>query len=290
LNGGTGAIAFGTGIAAQDVYLQSNGFGDLTVGIRGDATDSITVSGDLVNQSGTVTSGLQQLQFSDGSVVNLGQGVPITFTWLGTSNASLSGSNYGANIFEFGAGSESATGGNAASGGNGNNTYIASSSTGQATIHANEAAGTTNELDFVGGITSENLWFQQSGNDLKIDLLGTTTQVDVSGWFSNSSNQLQEISAAGLKIDSQISQLVQAMATYSANHTGFDPTARRWRPILRQIPDLIRRRRAFTRFPTMPICRVRWLPPGMRDLARQVIGRAISVDVTPDSKVGRKVD
>src|SRR5207253_4583622 len=136
-----------------------------------------------------------------------------------------SGSNYGANIFELGAGSESATGGNTASGGNGNNTYIASSSTGQATIHANEAAGTTNELDFVGGITSENLWFQQSGNDLKIDLLGTTTQVDVSGWFSNATNQLQEITAGGLKIDSQISQLVQAMATYSAANPGFDPTA-----------------------------------------------------------------
>jgi hypothetical protein len=48
--------------------------------------------------------------------------------------------------------------------------------------------------------------------------------VDVSGWFANSNNQLQEISAGGLKIDSQVSQLVQAMATYSANNPGFDPT------------------------------------------------------------------
>ncbi len=31
---------------------------------------------------------------------------------------------------------------------------------------------------------------------------------------------MQEITAGGLKIDSQISQLVQAMATYSANNTG----------------------------------------------------------------------
>jgi hypothetical protein len=136
-----------------------------------------------------------------------------------TSNASLTGSNYGVNLFEFGPGSESATGGG------GNNTYLASSNTGQATINANETAGTTNELDFIGGITSSNLWFQQSGNDLRIDLLGTNTQVDVSGWFSSSSNQLQEISAGGLKIDSQVSQLVQAMATYSANSPGFDPTA-----------------------------------------------------------------
>jgi Ca2+-binding RTX toxin-like protein len=32
-------------------------------------------------------------------------------------------------------------------------------------------------------------------------------------------------SAGGLKIDSEVSQLVQAMATYSANNTGFDPTS-----------------------------------------------------------------
>lgn len=51
------------------------------------------------------------------------------------------------------------------------------------------------------------------------------TQVDVSGWFSGNSNELQEITAGGLKIDGRISQLVQAMATYSANNPGFDPTA-----------------------------------------------------------------
>jgi hypothetical protein len=48
--------------------------------------------------------------------------------------------------------------------------------------------------------------------------------VAVKGWFSSSSNQLQEITAGGLKLDSQISQLVQAMATYSANNSSFDPT------------------------------------------------------------------
>jgi hypothetical protein len=78
---------------------------------------------------------------------------------------------------------------------------------------------------FTGGITDENLWFIQCGNNLKIDLLGTNTSVTVNGWFSSSSNQLQEITAGGLKIDSQISQLVQAIATYSANNSGFDPTS-----------------------------------------------------------------
>lgn len=61
-------------------------------------------------------------------------------------------------------------------------------------------------------------------NDLKIDLLGTGTSTTVSNWFSGSAGALQEITAGGLKIDSQISQLVQAMATYSANNAGFGPS------------------------------------------------------------------
>jgi hypothetical protein len=65
----------------------------------------------------------------------------------------------------------------------------------------------------------------QSGNNLTIDLLGTATSATVDGWFAGASNEVQEITAGGLKIDSQISQLVQAMATYAANNPGFDPTS-----------------------------------------------------------------
>jgi Ca2+-binding RTX toxin-like protein len=82
----------------------------------------------------------------------------------------------------------------------------------------------SNELDFGAGITKSNLWFIQSGNDLQIDVMGTTETVTIANWFAGAGNQLQEISAGGLKLDSQVSQLVQAMATYTAGHAGFDPT------------------------------------------------------------------
>jgi hypothetical protein len=55
-------------------------------------------------------------------------------------------------------------------------------------------------------------------------VLGSQSEVTVTNWF-NGGTQLQEITAGGLKIDSQVSHLVQAMATYSANNPGFDPTA-----------------------------------------------------------------
>ncbi len=105
-------------------------------------------------------------------------------------------------------------------------TLLVGANSGQTVIDTAATGGATaaSELDFTGGITDQNLWFLQSGNDLKIDLLGTSSSVTAAGWFANSANQLQEITAGGLKIDSQVSQLVQAMATYSANNPGFDPT------------------------------------------------------------------
>ena len=74
-------------------------------------------------------------------------------------------------------------------------------------------------------LRTTSLWFVQSGNDLKIDVLGTTNSGNVANWFGTGVHPLQEITAGGMKLDSQISQLVQAMATYSANNSGFDPTS-----------------------------------------------------------------
>ena len=109
--------------------------------------------------------------------------------------------------------------------GNTNNSYLATTGSGQISITAAQGGGTANDLDFTGALTDQNLWFLQSANNLQIDILGSSTSVTVNNWFANTPDQLQEISAGGLKIDSQVSQLVQAMATYSSNNPGFNPTA-----------------------------------------------------------------
>jgi hypothetical protein len=107
------------------------------------------------------------------------------------------------------------------------------SSTDSATITPDYSSGTTNEFDFTGNVTDQNLWFLQSGNNLQIDVIGTNNQTTIDGWF-NSGNQAGEIfTAGGLKLDSQISQLVQAMAMYSGSNPGFDPTA----STVHQIPN-----------------------------------------------------
>ncbi|WP_271585615.1 hypothetical protein [Bradyrhizobium sp. CCBAU 45389] len=111
--------------------------------------------------------------------------------------------------------------------------YRVTTSTGQAQINLSSATGSKNEIDFLSGITDQNLWFEQAGNDLKIDLLGTNTSTTISNWFAGNAGALQEITAGGLKIDSQISELVQAMATYSASHAGFDPS----NPTVQALPN-----------------------------------------------------
>ncbi|WCM18705.1 hypothetical protein NDK50_14810 [Paraburkholderia bryophila] len=83
----------------------------------------------------------------------------------------------------------------------------------------------TDELDFGSGISDSDLWFSKSGYDLVIDLMGTNTSVDLTNWFGGLYNTpgdpLAKITAGGLSITSQVSQLVQAMATYSADNPGF---------------------------------------------------------------------
>ena len=167
---------------------------------------------------------------------------PTSFTFAASSsNATLVGNAYGFNTFQFGAGPETATGGNRRTTSTRCRAPPARPPSSPAT------AGTHNELDFTGGIADDQLWFPQSGNDLRIDLMGTQTDVIVKDWFASSSNQLQEITAGGLKLDSQVSQLVQAMASYSAAHSGFDPAAS-----------------AIHACPATPGCRVRWRRPGTR--------------------------
>jgi hypothetical protein len=95
---------------------------------------------------------------------------------------------------------------------------------GQDTV-ANNGGGTPKgEID-LSSAASNQLWFKHTGNDLEIDLVGTTKKITVAGWYgSNAGAQVQSVNASdGLKLDTQLAQLVAAMAAYSANHAGFNP-------------------------------------------------------------------
>jgi Ca2+-binding RTX toxin-like protein len=227
LNGGTATIQMAADIAKSDVILQTDSSGDLIVKLR-DTTDSITVAHDLVAQSWGTSSQVSQIGFADGSSLAVGQpasntGPAPTFTWLGTAgNDTLTGSALGNNVFEGGAGNDTLNGGG------GYDTYKFTSGFGQSVINnlASDGSSPKGEIDFGAGVAHDQLWLQRSGNDLQIDLLGTNQDLTVSGWYAgNARAQVQSVDAGdGLKVDSQLQQLVSAMATYAAANLGFNPT------------------------------------------------------------------
>jgi hypothetical protein len=56
--------------------------------------------------------------------------------------------------------------------------------------------------------------------------MGSKSQLTINDWFGGANTAaVQSFAANGLTLDAQVGKLVQAMATYTANNPGFDPTA-----------------------------------------------------------------
>ena len=229
LNGGTGTVQMASDIAESDIYLQTDSAGDLIIMLRDSTSDSITVKNDLTQNWWGTSSQVSQISFTDGSTLAIGQpnyntNPPPTFTWIGSgSSETLTGSNLGNNTFDDGGGND------VLNGGGGYDTYKFGATFGQTVInnYASDHDGSAyGEIDFASGVAADQLWFQQSGNNLKIDLLGTNNSITVNNWYaSDQRNQVESVhSGDGQIIDAQLQQLVGAMATYAANNPGFNPT------------------------------------------------------------------
>ncbi len=108
--------------------------------------------------------------------------------------------------------------------GGGNEQYNFGATFGHDTINNGGGSTANGSINFASGVTDEKLWFVKSGNDLLVDLLGTTDQIKIAGWYSAAGNQVASFNANSLKLDTQVAQLVTAMASYATAHTGFNPT------------------------------------------------------------------
>jgi hypothetical protein len=253
LTGGTGTDTLTGGTGATTFVLNSNA-GSVT-GHSG----SDTLTSDYGNITGVDVTGIKTLdmattanliltedqlnEFSNLTGVNwenhtlevtapgtcdlsqktIASGVTFDLDASGSTGAvTLIGGNQAGEVLSAGTGSDTLKGAT------GYTSYNFGSSFGQDVIDntANTSGAPQGEIDFnySTGISDQNLWFQRSGNNLLVDVLGTNDQIDVSGWFgSNAAAQVQSIDASGLKLDTQVAQLVSAMASYAANNSGFNP-------------------------------------------------------------------
>lgn len=78
-----------------------------------------------------------------------------------------------------------------------------------------------NELAF-SSASSDQLWFSRSGNDLLVSVIGTSSQIDVTGWYNGSSQAIQSFDAGDGKIltSDDVNALVSAMAAFSPPAAG----------------------------------------------------------------------
>jgi hypothetical protein len=209
-----------TDIASTGVAMsRPNGGADLVLTVLATGK-TVTVQREFANGGP-----LKQITFSDGvswsqqDVLNRLAAGPIFGT---PGNETVTGTSH-ADIIDGIAGNDTLVGGG------GYDTYRISNM-GQVVVNnvASDGVTTANgEVDFGAGITDQQLWFVRVGNDLQIDQIGTTNHVTMQGWYgANPRAQVQSFGTAdGMKLDSQIAQLVSAMATYSAANPGFDPTS-----------------------------------------------------------------
>ncbi len=111
-------------------------------------------------------------------------------------------------------------------GNGGNDTYQFGAGDGTVTVvngvSANSAA--TGQVDFMSNINDQDLWFVKSGSNLVVDVLGTNDQLTIKNWYGSAAARVGEfVDAGGLKLDSALSNLVHAMATFSAANPAFNP-------------------------------------------------------------------
>ena len=168
-----GELDLGSQISAQDLYWQTNGYGDLILKIRGDDADSVNVWGDLHVTNGVVTSAIKTVKFSDGAVLDMSQG-PSAFTWIGTANGyNLVGSNLRSNVFEIAQGNGAITFGNASNGGDGNNTIRYDIGDGLADVQLNGGKGV---IAFGSNVSAQDAILQSNSNgDLIVKFRNDTT-------------------------------------------------------------------------------------------------------------------
>ncbi|RYD68261.1 MAG: hypothetical protein EOP84_30045, partial [Verrucomicrobiaceae bacterium] len=73
----------------------------------------------------------------------------------------------------------------------------------------------------VAGSDKSQLWFAQSGNDLKITLIGTTDSVTVVNWYSMPQRRIESIVVGSAVLsDTKVQALVDAMVQFSGPPSG----------------------------------------------------------------------
>ena len=111
-------------------------------------------------------------------------------------------------------------------GGAGSDTYLFDRGHATDTLDNNGSdTSSTDTLRFATGISAEQLWLTQSGDDLNINIVGSSDNVILSDWFTDTTkrvDRIETVDGSGVIETSEVRALVDAMAAF-APPTGSDP-------------------------------------------------------------------
>ena len=187
----------------QDTVTENLNEGTDTLILRGGNTTLVTVS------SLTLGANLENLDASGtgSSKLNL--------TGNGLDNI-LTGNN-AANILDGGIGTDTLIGGL------GNDCYIFSRGCGSDTVRENDTTlGNRDITLFSTGIATNQIWMRHVGDDLEVSIIGTSDKLTFDDWYLGSQYHTEQFKTADnrMLLDSQVENLVQAMAAFSPPASG----------------------------------------------------------------------
>jgi Ca2+-binding RTX toxin-like protein len=108
-------------------------------------------------------------------------------------------------------------------GGTGNDTYVLGRGYGIDTIVEDDTTiGNRDVALFAADVKADQLWFHKRGNDLQVAIIGTDDRFEIRDWYKGDRYHVEQFKSSDGKtlLDSQVQNLVDAMAAFSPPGTG----------------------------------------------------------------------